>query len=512
MSLSTLPNELLVQILEGIASGYNEQCKIFGAIARVNRHLHSIITPLLYRNFEDCCAKHLRQFGRTVFTMPRHGELVKQYTGRHGRRFDSSGCPMAWNVFALDEDLEKLIKKRLPDLPSPTTPSVFSHALACILPDVQSLVVTNGGNLFMRQLSSPSSLAIAPFQQLHSLRLDTEPDRTYGLQDISLVFMLPSLSTLTIDMAALNTREEQNSTPVETIWHCPPRWSTIRELTLERCGLPATWTAAMIASCQTLRHFHQENYYWDTNAQYYMTIYQALQCHRESLDYVRMNELNGCKVDAALQTDPTTPIPFQHFTSLTHLDMPLFTFATRTHHCPIDYLLPPSLRVLTVDVRSSREGPCDSFFISLAEAAQSHLPRLKSVELICRIEEYRDDGYLPVHFCHLRRMFSTCGIDLSYFLEFVQCEFKAGECLVISYSPHLLTTFSAYMASLLATMRASGPDGCEMADHSSLEAGCLSRTYPFDFCNSRSPNASRAKRNWGYIKDWTGPSEFELLS
>ena len=69
------------------------------------------------------------------------------------------------------------------------------------------------------------------------------------------------------------------------------------------------------------------------------------------------------------------------------------------------------------------------------------------------------------------------------------------------------------MEQLLANMRASGPDGNEMADRSSLEAGCLRQNYfyaPMN-CHSRSANASRSKRSWGYMQDWTGPSEFELL-
>jgi hypothetical protein len=68
------------------------------------------------------------------------------------------------------------------------------------------------------------------------------------------------------------------------------------------------------------------------------------------------------------------------------------------------------------------------------------------------------------------------------------------------------------MEPLLSTLRLSGPDGCEMADRSSLEPGCLSKTYPSLACNSRSVDAHRSKRNWGYMQPWTGPSEFEMLT
>jgi hypothetical protein len=67
------------------------------------------------------------------------------------------------------------------------------------------------------------------------------------------------------------------------------------------------------------------------------------------------------------------------------------------------------------------------------------------------------------------------------------------------------------MEPMLSNMRLSGPDGCEIADRSALEAGCLSRTYPSVACNSRSEDAHRSKRNWGYMGPWTGPSEFDLL-
>ena len=83
---------------------------------------------------------------------------------------------------------------------------------------------------------------------------------------------------------------------------------------------------------------------------------------------------------------------------------------------------------------------------------------------------------------------------------------------LVLQSTQYLTASLAYMEALLSNMRLSGPDGSEMADHSSLEAGCLSHTYPSMTCNSRSPNAHHSKRNWGYMQEWTGPSEFDLLT
>jgi hypothetical protein len=68
------------------------------------------------------------------------------------------------------------------------------------------------------------------------------------------------------------------------------------------------------------------------------------------------------------------------------------------------------------------------------------------------------------------------------------------------------------MEPLLANMRLAGPDGSEMADRTSLEAGCLSRTYPSITCTRRSVDAHKSKRSWGYMQAWTGPSEFEAMT
>jgi hypothetical protein len=430
-SLSSLPNELLVQIFESISTTYSERCIYFSAVSRINRHFHSIITPMLYRKFDDCCAKHLKLFGRTVLSNEDRAELVKHYEGRRDAlMFDSPeiGCPMVWNDFVLDQDLVEAVTKRLPNLPTSMTRATFSHALASTLPRLHRLDVTNCGNQLIRHLADSRLHGRVSFQQLCTLSVATEPDRTYPMHDISLLFTLPSLRTLFIDMAALKEEEEQGGGEAIDCshWKCQPQSSTIQELTLERCGLPAPWIAKMIGSCRTLRSFHHEHYYWDTDADYFTHIFHALKFHQDTLSDVRINELNGCKVVSARQADPIRPMSFQHFTSLTHLDVPLFLFCTRTQHCSIDKLLPRSLQVLTLDLRSAREGPSDTFFISVAEAAQDSLPELKSVEVVCRIEVYQEDGFLPLHFCHLRRMLSTRGIELIYLLEFVQCEFKAG--------------------------------------------------------------------------------------
>jgi hypothetical protein len=443
--ISELPNELLVQILQSVPGDYNEQCKAFSAIALVNRHLRSVVTPLLYRDFQDCCARHLHLFGRTVLSDRTRAKLVIQYEGRRaGFLFNDSiqHCPVAWNEFILDQALARVIEERLPSLRGPITRAVFAYALACILPELQRLDVTNAGNTLFQQLAKSDPHAVVPFRQLHTLKITIEPDRVYPMCDISLLLVLPSLRVLSADMAALNDKEIQNSQHALDVWQCKPRSSTIRELSLARCGLPAGWIAKMVLSCQILRHFHYEHYYYDHNTVFYERIVHALSSHKDTLTDLRLNELDGCKLNSASQSDPSKPITFCQFTSLTHLDIPLVCFATRTHHCAIDTLLPASLTVLTADLRSAREGFSDAFFILLAEAVPTHLPRLNSVEIICRIEKYCEEGSLPLHFCHLRRMFHSRDVELMYFLEFVQCEFKAGKS-TLPLLPHYPDTWAS---------------------------------------------------------------------
>ncbi|KAH7075658.1 hypothetical protein BKA63DRAFT_303195 [Paraphoma chrysanthemicola] len=496
-SLSDLPNELLVHICESIPSDYDEQCQIFAALAKVNRRLHSIITPLLYRDLYVCCARHLQLLGRTILSNADRAMTVKSFGDRRERFLNSSGrtCPTVWNVFALDQTLEDALKMQCPQLSVPITPAVFTYALACLCLNLQQLEVTQMGNLLVQRLleecaNDPGTAP--PLQHIRYLSITVEGFRQYHMHHISILFTIPSLQSLTIDMAALSTDEELMTEPVQTVWQCSHGSSSVQEIALERCGLPAPWVTEMVLSCRTLRHFHLEHYYWDSDTTHIVRVVQALQTHKGTLSDIRINELNGCKMSSTIQHDPSKLVSFVDFASLKCLDIPLGDLSIRSHHHDISQLLPSGLHTLTLGIRSAREGPSDAFFISLASATATHLTLLRSVEAICRIEQYDSNGYLPLHFCHLRRLFASSRVDFLYFLEFVSCEFRA-----------------AYMEPLLANMRLAGPDGCELADRSSLEVGCLSNTQG---CYSRSAHAHESKRHWGYMQAWTGPSEFEVMT
>ncbi|KAH7090477.1 hypothetical protein FB567DRAFT_589873 [Paraphoma chrysanthemicola] len=496
-SLSELPNELLVHICESIPSDYDEQCQTFAALAKVNRRFQSIVTPLLYRDLYVCCARHLQLLGRTILSNADRAKLVKSFGDRRERFLNSSGrtCPTVWNVFALDKTLEDVLKMHCPQVSDPITPAVFTYALACLCLNLQQLEVSQMGDLLIQRLleeGATNAGTATPLQHIRYLSIIMEGVRQYHMHHISLLFTIPSLQILTIDMAALSTDEELMPEPVQTIWQCHHGSSSVQELALERCGLPATWIAEMILSCKTLRHFHLEHYYWDSDTTHIVRVVQALQTHKGTLSDIRINELNGCRMSSAIQQDPSKLVSFVDFASLKCLDIPLGGLSTRSHQRDICELLPSGLHTLTLGIRSAREGPSDAFFISLANATATHLTLLESVEAICRIEQYHPNGYLPLHFCHLRRLFASSGVEFLYFLEFVSCEFKA-----------------AYMEPLLANMRLAGPDGCELADRSSLEVGCLTNTLG---CYSRSAHAHESKRYWGYMQAWTGPSEFEVMT
>jgi hypothetical protein len=273
------------------------------------------------------------------------------------------------------------------------------------------------------------------------------------------LFTLPSLRTLVIVHAYLWEGENRRDEATERAWHCRKRTSTIQELTLKRCEIPTAWISKLIKKCRILCSFHLEYFHWHTSTADYLQIYNALKLHQDTLSEFQMLQVNGCKAVSARQADLLQPTSFQQFSSLTHLEVPLFTFCTRTQHVIIDKLLPPSLKALTVDLWSTREGPSDNFFLTLAEFAKHGLPALKTITIKCRIDEYREEGSLPLHFCHLRRLLLRYGVELSYSLGFVSCEFLS------SNVPDLrLIAF---------TNSSSSKNAFDTNDHATIERGWL---------------------------------------
>lgn len=432
---TALPAELLIQIFESVSIESNERCQTFAILSRVCRQFQDIVTPLLYRGFQDCCAKHLKLFARTISSIPARAQHVQHYKGHEHGQNPQKQCPNYWNVFTVDQALLEAVHNQLPSQPSTVTPALFAMSVVCLCSNLQQLDITTGGDHFMRLLNSQTYngklRAMVPFDRLRTLSIAIEPDRDYVLYDLSLLFQLPSLGSLTIRSAALDLVEESSEELTPDIgdarWRCQQHSSAIKELTLEQCVLPVAWITLMIRSCRTLKQFHFEHYYRETSAKYYARLFETLKAHKDSITHLRINELFGCKDTSTGGAHYLEPFCLQSFGSLTHLDLPLSSLLTHTRHVPIEEVLPCSLEVLTVEVRSERDGPSDAFFVAVAEATPRHLQLLKSVEMICRIEEFRQQGYLPVHPCHLRRMFARYGVELIYFCEFINCGFEAGK-------------------------------------------------------------------------------------
>jgi hypothetical protein len=96
------------------------------------------------------------------------------------------------------------------------------------------------------------------------------------------------------------------------------------------------------------------------------------------------------------------------------------------------------------------------------------------------------------------------GIEFAYSLKFATCEFQACKPVLATYFlKQLLTTYTADVTSIIAMMRAGNQDGGELADHSSQETRWLG-TFDLE------ANQDRVIRNWGYMEEWPGPSEFVL--
>lgn len=434
--ISRLPNELLLHIFEAVPADYDEQCRAFSVISRVSWQFHRLIVPLLYRSFEDCCPKHLQCFAHTLFARQDRASLVKHFKGRKARDFDfvqRAGCNEVWDISDYDLALVIPAAKQVSILAQQDISSrLIAFSLSCICPNIHWLDVTDGDEYLMAHLRAEmDGKVLRPsnaFHQVHTLSITIKRDRSFELRSISLLFNMPTLRALTIRKGALNLREEQSFayTPISESWDCVWRSSTVEELIFEECCLDVDWIEAAVMSCRTLKHFQHDFYYWVNSEGLYPRLFDVLANHQDSLMYLRINEHNGCKSHSKNQLEPDKAVSFANYRSLISLGIPLFLLSTKRHSRAIQDILPSTLQVLNIDLRSAREGASDSFFISLAHATRAYLPSLEYIDLICRIEYYDQNGYIPLHFSQLRKMFASQGVRFMFLLEFLSCEFKAG--------------------------------------------------------------------------------------
>lgn len=235
---------------------------------------------------------------------------------------------------------------------------------------------------------------------------------------------------------------------------------------------------------------------------HYPAVCRALQLHQETISTIRILELNNCGSADALYAAPAEPILFSGCTAIKHLAISMLDCIPKNQRYPFEQLLPSTLCSLSVQVRSAKDGACDDFFISLAEAAQSHMPGLKFVHVSCRIETYSEDGYLPLHFCHLRRMFASRGIQFSYHIGFVNCEFTERKFTLCGHlrqvSDKLILLGDVNI--LRCVMSIASADSRGIAYNTSHVGGCSRPGGHFN---------GIPKHRWGYMEEWSGPSDFE---
>lgn len=436
--ITKLPNELLIQIFGMVPGNCGQQIQAFSVLAIVCRHFKFLITPLLYRHVQDCCWKHLRLLGRTVTTNKGLAGLIKTFEERKESTESTSSkqirlrCSPRGTAPKSDEALLKAARAHLnPSIHNPADLIAFFLYSMCY--NVQDLDIRNGVSYLLAHVGAVMDrgefTTSMQFQRLRSLNIKiVNTQRTFNIDSISLLFNIPSLRALKIKGAVLSREEEQRPNALQEPWRCGRETSTVEELIFEECHLPTLWIVEAVSSCQRLKHFQHEHHYNAGAQDLYPRLLEALRIHRDSLSYIRINEMYGCKVHSKRQNMmPVEPISFADFRLLTHLDIPLFQVSHKGRHYIIQDKFPSSLQVLTVEVRSARDNSSDAFFIALAEAIPLYLPSLKSIEIICRVEEDYETGYLPLHFCHIRRMLAIHGIETLYFVEFVACDFKAGK-------------------------------------------------------------------------------------
>ena len=437
--ISSLPNELLLHIFELIPSGYDQQCRDFSALAQVCQSFHALITPLLYRSFENCCWKHMQSFGHTVLARQDRAALVKHFKGLQAHGVDApkrAGCVEDW--YRLHRPGDALVTAVRGQVSEANNPQHYimdwefiAGALACICPNLESLDCPDTSNFLLARIPALLNGKVLSqansFQHVHTLSVSIETLPSFEMRSISLLFNMASIRALTIRKGSLNLAMEEvlGHMSVSEYWLCEPRTSAVKELAFEECHLPIDWITTAVMSCRKLEHFHY-GCHWFNDKNVYPRLFHVLAHYKDSLQNIRINELQGCKKYSRDQLEPDQPLSFKDYGALTHVEIPLFLLAPKSRSRKIQDIFPPTVRVLNFDVRSAREGFSDAFFITLAEAASDHLPSLKYVKVICRIEQFIRGAYIPLHFGCLRRMFSRYGVDFIYSLEYVACEFKAG--------------------------------------------------------------------------------------
>jgi hypothetical protein len=458
-AFTRLPTEALTKIFGYLA--YDDDPKQKGqgdlaAVALVCRQFQHLVTPILYSTLRSCCYLSDQHFELAIASHPPlagyvkrfvvnqdHRCMVHRYTFHNGRQ--------EWlreDVLARAAEFH-LDKAHLDKISILRQYSMYKgHWLRALF------IVLKCHNIEEFDVEDPDFLAywpltwaaskdpvglLYPFEKLHTLSLRVEVLHTYPFKRLKAAFQLPSLRTLKLRDATLNIDEDKEVQARRSLMELTRGSSLIEELILEHCYVDYRCVVEAIETCAALRRFswvyRHSGYKHMGGRLLYPAVLGALSKHASSLEDVQINELDIC--GTKFEDPPASLTWWKDCTRLEYLDLPLFTLGhspttsstgsghtiPRLERVSVEQVLPHSLKVLTIDLRTRMNGPSDNFFIDIAEAAsRGYFYALERVEVIT-VHGRRHLGFaLPLHFCHLQRMFAAQNIEFLYFIEFASCE------------------------------------------------------------------------------------------
>lgn len=492
-----LPDELILQILESVSSEHNSRQRAFRSLALVCRRLNRVVTPLLYESFQGCCLHHTELFGRTIFSSPKvFSTYVKQLSDHREDFHTCNTKPFPRKRYERSYTRKATTRANLLQIPPEArlqmirrySTSLETTYIACRCPNIEFLDLVDEEMTILVPLNyaiykEPLG-TVHEFTKLHTMRITVHHSFDYYLNDISYVFSLPSLRTLSVDGAGMKFM-----TQADRPWHCKPNTSPIQNLIFGRCLLDGPWFARAISSCCALKSFvHRFDYGIHSSLgapvgpQSLPNIYDTLGMHYRTLEEVVIEEIDGERVTLTVWQHLRL---FGTYNGLKRMHIPLYTLINGGQYLDfsIPEILPPTLEEIRFDVKAQREGPRDQFFISLASSIPTYLRNLHKIHVYCRIENDTHQGRLPLHFCHLERMFKSVGVEFTFRVEYIFCK-----------SP------TDIFHEIMKTIWNSGADGREIVRNCFIGDGCWGCT-PFHA-------GSNFKVGEMYVDSWFGDPAF----
>jgi hypothetical protein len=477
--LTNLPTELLMEIFPRSLDDDATELPTLAALALVCHRFQAIVTPILYTTLWSCCHHRDRLLERAISLRPALTGYVKRFvgeTGHYSNRVKRFGSELVhykarnnqharnrhdeeprYESWSYREALARAAKLQIPEeklralLPKAYSPNMPPHRLRTLFivlqcPNIEELDSSMDDEfMFFLPLTwaaekGPVGL-VHQFKNLRTLSLPIHSGHKYQISTLRVAFQLASLRTLKLQ--TITKRDEKVLWEIDRIsWSLARPSSPIQELVLEQCYLDCRWVSQAIATCAALRRFcwtFQGRFFESLGGEnLYPAVLGALLEHSKSLEDVKINETDVCAYTD--RAPPTIRISWKDCKRLAYLDIPMFTLVASSRRMAvqghegdrevlkldpvlIQNVLPASLKVLAIDLRTHVNGASDLFFINIVDAVScGYFHALERVEVITT-HGCRNVGIsLPLHFCHLRRMFSSQNVEFFYSLELAVCE------------------------------------------------------------------------------------------